>query len=64
MQQTHMFPLIQEELGRILNGYIPLIEVVPPLLGTRAGVLGALVLAEQAAGASQSFCEPNPFPSV
>jgi fructokinase len=57
MQQTQLFPLIREELARILNGYIQVAEiterrkdfVVPPRLGSRSGVLGALVLAEQAA---------------
>jgi fructokinase len=53
MQQAHLFPLIRAELGTILNGYIQaprvLTEmdsyVVPPALGNRAGVLGALALA-------------------
>ena len=57
MQQPHLFDLVRAELLQILNGYIQATEilehaddfVVPPLLGSRAGVLGALVLAEQAA---------------
>ncbi len=56
MEQPHLFPLIRLELARLLNGYIRVPEltegldnyVVPPQLGARAGVLGALVLAEQA----------------
>jgi len=56
MQQPHLFALIRRELAKLLNGYVRTPEildgldryVVPPLLGTRAGVLGALVLAEQA----------------
>ncbi len=56
MEQPHLFPLIRLELVRLLNGYIRVPEltegldnyVVPPQLGARAGVLGALVLAEQA----------------
>jgi fructokinase len=56
MEQPQLFPMIRRELARLLNGYIrksELIEgldayVVPPQLGVRAGVLGALVLAEQA----------------
>ena len=54
MQNAKLFPMIRKELLRLLNGYInakPLLEkieayVVPPELGNRAGVLGAMVLAE------------------
>jgi fructokinase len=56
MQQTLLFPMIRAELVRLLNGYIQSREitehadrfVVPAMLGSRAGVLGALVLAEHA----------------
>lgn len=56
MQQPQLFDLIRKELAQLLNGYIRTPEVtggldrfvVPPRLGWRAGVLGALVLAEQA----------------
>ena len=56
MQQQWLFPLIRAELIRLLNGYVrskELIEnveqyVVPPKLGNRAGIAGALVLAERA----------------
>ena len=54
MQQPHLFPMVRQELVRLLNGYIhaPALlsavdqYVVPPELGNRAGALGALVLAE------------------
>lgn len=57
MQHADLFPLIRRQLGRLLNGYIQsnlLTEgideyVVPPRLGDRSGVLGAIVLAEKAA---------------
>jgi len=57
MQQAQLFPLIRQELLRLLNGYIEAREitdcidryVAPAGLGSRAGVLGALVLAEEAA---------------
>jgi len=57
MKQSNLFPLIRAELAQLLNGYIFAAElgagidkyVVPPGLGDRAGILGALVLAEQAA---------------
>ena len=56
MQQEHLFPMVRRELASLLNGYIrasALIDdidqyVVPPLLGNRAGVLGAIALAERA----------------
>jgi fructokinase len=58
MQQGLLFPLIRAELLRLLNGYIQARDitqcserfVVPAMLGARAGVLGAMVLAERAAG--------------
>jgi fructokinase len=54
MQQEQLFPMIRRELAQLLNGYIrasAVLEeidqyVVPPQLGKRAGVLGAMVLAE------------------
>lgn len=56
MQQTQLFPMIREDFGRIMNGYIRRADVItgldkyiqPPGLGGRAGVLGSLVLAEDA----------------
>lgn len=46
MRQTHLYPLIRSELDRLLAGYVEKIPaVVPPELGERAGVLGALALA-------------------
>ena len=56
MRQLHLFDRIREGLAQLLNGYIRADEiargleqfVVPPQLGSRSGVLGALALAEQA----------------
>jgi len=56
MRQAWLFAMIREDLARLLNGYVrakELIEnlnqyVIPPRLGNRSGVIGALVLAEQA----------------
>lgn len=53
MQRSFLFPMIRSELRSLLNGYIQAkaiteaIEstVVPPALGDRAGVLGAIALA-------------------
>jgi len=55
MQQAHLFPLIRQEVPQLLNGYIqsPAIlsdidrYIVPPGLGNRSGVLGAIALAQQ-----------------
>mgnify|MGYP001034243436 FL=1 len=55
-QQSQLFPLIHHKVPAILNGYIQspsILEhiqeyIVPPGLGGRAGVLGAIALAEQA----------------
>lgn len=56
MEQSQLFPMIRREAQRILNGYVQSPEIleprsvseyiVPPGLGKRAGVLGALALAE------------------
>lgn len=55
MQQPHLFSRIRAEVPRLLNGYIPArpildeeemqAYIVPPALGARAGVLGAIALA-------------------
>jgi fructokinase len=58
MSQGQLFPLIRQRVQALLNGYIQapaILEqidtyIVPPGLGSRAGVLGALALAEQVAG--------------
>ena len=55
MQRSFLFPMIRTELGRQLNGYVRhpvLLEhldeyVVPPALGSQAGVLGAIALAKR-----------------
>lgn len=57
MDQRHLFPLIHNNVFTMLNGYIQartLLEemdsyIVPPGLGSRAGVLGAIALAEMVA---------------
>ncbi|HUX76049.1 MAG TPA: ROK family protein [Anaerolineae bacterium] len=60
MEQRQLFPLVRGRVRELLNGYlqVPAIldqideYIVPPGLGNRAGVLGAIALAQQAAGAS------------
>jgi fructokinase len=54
MAQPGIFPLIHHEVQRLLNGYIQMSAItekiadyiVPPKLGGRAGVLGAIALAQ------------------
>jgi fructokinase len=60
MQQAHLFPLLRREVQTLLKGYLKspiLLErsddyIVPPALGKRAGVSGALALAMDAAQSS------------
>lgn len=57
MDQTQLFPMIREEVREHLGNYISTPEIleaneayiVPPVLGSKAGVLGAVALAQQAA---------------
>jgi fructokinase len=60
MEQRQLFPLVRGRVRELLNGYLqaPAIldqideYIVPPGLGNRSGVLGAIALAQQAAGIS------------
>ncbi|RPJ47234.1 MAG: ROK family protein [Chloroflexi bacterium] len=62
MQQAQLFPMIRAEVTRLLNGYVqsPAIfdhideYIVPPGLGGRAGVLGAVALAQQLVASSDA----------
>jgi fructokinase len=56
MGQTFLFPMIQQKVKEILNGYVQSPSVgdhisdyiVPPGLGSRSGMLGAIALAQMA----------------
>jgi fructokinase len=58
MEQPQLFPLVRRKTIEYLNGYVqsPIIleqmdsYIVPPGLGNRAGVLGAMALGMQAHG--------------
>lgn len=66
MKRSFLFPMVRSDLQELLAGYIqaPMIieaieeMVVPPALGDRAGVLGAIALAEREHDASRSI-KPN-----
>jgi fructokinase len=45
VQREELFPKIRVRVAELLNGYLETPEIVPPKLGTRAGVLGAIALA-------------------
>jgi fructokinase len=55
MQQSQLFPLLRQNVQQLLNGYLQVpalldaidAYIVPPALGNRAGVLGALALAQE-----------------
>jgi len=57
MGQSHLFPMVRQKVLELLNGYVQspaILEhideyIVPPGLGSKAGVLGAIALAHQAA---------------
>ena len=51
MRQASLLARVREEVRAILAGYVRMPEglIVPPALGERAGVLGALALAQERA---------------
>jgi fructokinase len=62
MQRRQLFPLLRRRVQELLNGYLQVPQILnqideyimPPELGDRAGVLGALVLAQRATGTVHS----------
>ncbi len=57
MQQARLFPLLRQKTASLLNGYLSTAMtaadletvILPPALGSRAGIMGGLVLALRAA---------------
>jgi fructokinase len=46
MRREELFPLVRTKLAALLGDYLDPAEIVPPQLGARAGVLGAIALAQ------------------
>jgi fructokinase len=49
MHRLELLPMIRRQVRDLLRGYVRVPEIVPPLLGDDAGVLGALALAARGA---------------
>jgi len=45
LQREKLYPLVRAKVAELLAGYVEAPEIVPPMLGDRAGVLGAIALA-------------------
>lgn len=45
LNRAGLLELVRRQLDQLVNGYVAVPEVVPPALGARAGVLGAIALA-------------------
>ncbi len=65
MQQKQVFPYIYQYVPKIMNSYFNFSEssenisdyIVPPHLGSNAGIIGTLVLAQQALQAESASGE-------
>jgi fructokinase len=62
METSQLYPMVRKEVQTLLNGYLHVPEIlenieafiVPPALGIKAGVLGAIALAQQAYQSNQT----------
>jgi fructokinase len=46
MRNSRLLPRVRREVATLLAGYVPTADIVPPGLGERSGVLGAMALAQ------------------
>jgi len=58
MAREQLFPMIRGNVAELLNGYVDAPDIVPPSLGSRAGVLGAMALADATLADSASTAGP------
>jgi len=49
MSRLELFPLLRSKVAALLNNYVATPKLVPPALGSRSGVLGAIALADAVA---------------
>jgi fructokinase len=54
LSREQLYPMVRGNIAELLNGYLDPPEVVAPSLGPRAGVLGAMALAEAMLNETQS----------
>ena len=55
LRHAELYPMIRGKVISLVNGYVDVPEIVPPLLGARAGVLGAIALAGSGASSTVSL---------
>jgi fructokinase len=61
MRRERLAALVRSRVATLVNGYVEVPEIVPPGLGSRAGVLGALALAQSLSSGegSRQASEPD-----
>jgi len=60
VMRPHLFPMLRDRVARLLGDYMQLPELVPSPLSDRAGVLGALVLAQAALNSASKKASTSP----
>ena len=60
VMRPHLFPMLRERVTRLLGDYMKAPELVPSPLNHRAGVMGALELAQAALNSASKKASTNP----